>query len=125
MRLTILALVGVIALIGCGEGPPPKVEDEPVIAEIPDNLKDCTFQRVPLRWTSIVVVRCPFSVTSTTYKSGKSTYNNVTIDGAIPAADQLRAVDEAYEAKRKEILAGIDLQIAELAKRKAELETKK
>ncbi len=123
MKLTILALVGVISLIGCDA----YVKQTTVSVPLPEELRDCKFFQVKATAESSVlnIVRCPNSSTSVTYRSGKTEYSTSTIDSTIQAADQLRAVDEAYDAKRKEILAGIDLKIAELAKQKAELEAKK
>jgi hypothetical protein len=125
MNTRILALVGVAALItvGCDA----YVKQTEIAVTLPDGLKDCKFFTVkPNTDASVLnIVRCPNSSTSVNYRSGKSDFTTVTVDSSITPEDQLRAVDEAYEAKRKEILAGIDLKIAELSKRKAELEAKK
>lgn len=76
MRKTLL-IGALLALAGCSNG-----YSEKSFPVRPDELKDCRiFGLTNDSGNSITVARCPNSVTTTTYKSGKSSRATVVIDG--------------------------------------------
>ena len=78
MNKVLLLAVGLF-LAGCTPGYSDLSQSYPVI---PDDLKDCKFSQLSsTRGSYMNVVRCPLSVTSTTYKVGKSTATTIVIDG--------------------------------------------
>lgn len=48
---------------------------------LPKELQDCKMFEVGTGWRTIYVMRCPSSVTSTTWQAGKVTMHAITIDG--------------------------------------------
>jgi hypothetical protein len=63
----------VVVLTGCGPGYKPG--NFPIV---PSELKDCTFWYLrDVNGSSLTVVRCPLSTTSTTYRVGKTSATTI------------------------------------------------
>ena len=75
----LMVVLGVVILTGCE----PKYEENTQnFTLLLNELKDCKFYGVRSNTgSSLNIVRCPNSTTSTTYKSGKTTTTTVVIDG--------------------------------------------
>lgn len=74
--IKLFTVAATVALVGCSPG-----YESMTLPVLPDELKDCKFYYVTDGSVRMRVVRCPLSVTSTTYTSGKTTRTDVVIDG--------------------------------------------
>ena len=75
----LLLLVLAFAITGCKKTVIPSNYQDALQAN--SALKDCTAHYVGDGWSSITVVRCPLSTTTTSYTEGKHTETNIVIDG--------------------------------------------
>jgi hypothetical protein len=80
IKYTVITLIAV-SMLGCN------IDSEETTStfNIPKELSDCKIYKVGTNKTTertdiITVVRCPNSSTSTTYRSGKSTYSVTVLD---------------------------------------------
>ena len=75
----LMVILGVVMLTGCEPSYKEKTQN---FTQLPVELKDCKFYGVRSNTgSSLNIVRCPNSQTSTTYSVGKSTATTVVIDG--------------------------------------------
>jgi hypothetical protein len=68
-----------VAILGCEQ----KSEEHTRNYDIPKGLEDCKIHKLKspaVEMINLHVVRCPNSSTSTTYRSGKSTYSVTVLD---------------------------------------------
>lgn len=68
-----------LMLFGCGD---PETHEATNRFVLPEELKDCKVYSLThnqMNW--ITVMRCPNSVTSTTYVEGKTTKSSIVVDG--------------------------------------------
>jgi hypothetical protein len=81
MKKVLFAATLAMIVTGCGDGTQQKLEASHSLANV-KGLEDCVYNKVDPggHYTSITVVRCPGSTTSTTYPVGKRTETVVVID---------------------------------------------
>lgn len=81
--MTKLLVVAIsVLLAGCNPGEGGYTDAKSRFPKLPKELKDCQIFYVESVYQStITVVRCPNSETSTTYQAGKTTQTVITIDG--------------------------------------------
>lgn len=92
-----IAVMACTLLTACD--PPAAKEFRPEISgEMPEGLKDCKFYEV----RSIIVTRCPLSITSTNYRSGKVTLNSAVVEADMEA-ERVKAESEKMKAKVAEL----------------------
>jgi len=82
MKKTLLAtsLLTLAFLTGCDQNTVKTSSYQDALLNNKD-LKDCTAHYVADGWSSITVVRCPLSTTTTIESDGKNTKTNIVIDG--------------------------------------------
>lgn len=78
--LVTVSLLTLAFLTGCGQNTVKTSSYQDALLNNKD-LKDCKANYVGNGWTSITVVRCPLSTTTTSYTEGKQTKTNIVIDG--------------------------------------------
>ena len=75
-------IVALMALSGCGKS----ASDTTSYWVLPEGLKDCKIFSLQNNLSYMNVVRCPNSITTTSYKSGKTSYYQTVIDGGVEDA---------------------------------------
>ena len=75
MKKLIMALV-VVCLVGCEKS----TKEISGAFNMPEELKDCKMYGLSNGVKNVIIVRCPQSLTSTTYNCGKTTCSSMTVE---------------------------------------------
>ena len=96
-----IAVMACTLLAACD--PPPAKEVRPrITGEIPEGLKDCKFYEL----STLIVTRCPLSVTSTNYQFGRTTRASSVVETDMEA-ERVKAETKAKIAELERLLQEI------------------